>query len=338
MKNASQQTCLSAFIPPFFPMALFSLRRRQMKFLLAFGLFVSSISMANAGAGTSALTLWFPELESVFGRTFKAARVSLTSRPDPFLPNKHLGVRPYSTERFLDPKNDVAFKKLFTPEGHKPLLMSFLNSLLRLEENRVIKQVELLPTEQMPPMKSAKPPLLNVICTDQSEAQYIVEIQNEQYGNFIKRPQFFQHRAANSYVNQFGSGLVYKVLNPVVLLVISNSTLFPKKSDYSSYHRTVDIKTQESDLDDLSYAVIELPKFKKTEEELKTPEDKWLYFFKQAPKLKTIPKNSPREIKKAYTTLEEINWTQKEKEAYDKAKIELENEIDSYKYHLHGGV
>jgi len=32
---------------------------------------------------------------------------------------------------FFDPKNDVAFKKIFGVEQNKPLLLSFLNSMLR---------------------------------------------------------------------------------------------------------------------------------------------------------------------------------------------------------------
>lgn len=42
------------------------------------------------------------------------------------------------TDRYFDPKNDVAFKKLFGTEDKKPLLMEFLNAILGLSGNREI--------------------------------------------------------------------------------------------------------------------------------------------------------------------------------------------------------
>ncbi|MDR1543410.1 MAG: Rpn family recombination-promoting nuclease/putative transposase [Prevotellaceae bacterium] len=39
--------------------------------------------------------------------------------------------------RYLDPKNDVVFKKIFGQNPH--LLISFLNSQLRFEDNSVIE-------------------------------------------------------------------------------------------------------------------------------------------------------------------------------------------------------
>jgi len=315
-----------------------------LRVLLSISLFTFSIAIANAGAGIP-----LSEAQCVFRTVHKTPVLQLGSE---MLRSAPLGrrfshtnfrtdsaVRHYSTEqteRFLDPKNDVAFKKLFGTEEHKPLLISFLNSLLRLEDGQIIKTVDLLPTEQIPSIKSAQRPLLTVNCTDQGEAQYIVALQNAQYGNFIEIPQFLQHCAAKSYVNQFGSGLGYKALKPVVLLGIANGILFPKKLDYMSYHSTFDTKTHERDLEDLSYAFVELPKFKKTEDELKTLEDMWLYLLKHAPEMNAISKDSPPEIRKAYATLKESNWTQKEKEAYTEVEIALKNEIGTYMYILHG--
>ena len=47
--------------------------------------------------------------------------------------------------RYLDPTNDVAFKKLFGTEKHKPLLISFLNAILALTGDHRIKRIEFLP-------------------------------------------------------------------------------------------------------------------------------------------------------------------------------------------------
>lgn len=39
-------------------------------------------------------------------------------------------------KRYLDPTNNVAFKKFFGTEDHKPLLISFLNAVLSLKEEK----------------------------------------------------------------------------------------------------------------------------------------------------------------------------------------------------------
>ncbi|CAG8791990.1 19147_t:CDS:2 [Gigaspora margarita] len=51
---------------------------------------------------------------------------------------------------FFNPKNDIAFKKIFGVEQNKSLLLSFLNSILRQEGDNMIEEVELL-TQELPP-------------------------------------------------------------------------------------------------------------------------------------------------------------------------------------------
>jgi len=64
------------------------------------------------------------------------------------------------TTRYLNPANDVAFKKLFGTENHKPLLISFLNAVLNLEDDHAIKEIEFLPQEQVPLIKEGKSTIL----------------------------------------------------------------------------------------------------------------------------------------------------------------------------------
>lgn len=245
----------------------------------------------------------------------------------------------YATDHegpYFDPKNDVAFKKLFVPDEHKSLLISFLNSTLRLSGPRMIKSVELLPTEQSPKTVDSKRSILDVKCTDQRNFQYIVEMQNRRLPNFIKRTQYY---VANTYSSQLGSGSDYISLRPVVLLTIANHEMFPNKAHYISYHKTMDQDTQEHDLEDMSYAFIELPKFSKNEEELQTLEDHWLYMFKNATKIKSMPKKLPfDEIQEAYKTLEEYSWSSEDKAAYDKARMALMDEFDALRGATEKGI
>jgi predicted transposase/invertase (TIGR01784 family) len=160
-------------------------------------------------------------------------------------------------------------------------------------------------------------------------------MQNRKVPNFIKRSQFY---VSNAYASQLGDAVDYLDLKPVILLTIANHILFPVKKDYISYHKTLDTKTHEHDLEDLAYAFVELPKFKKTEQDLKTTEDQWLYMFKNYDKMKTIPKEIPEEIQEAYKTLEQFSWSLEEKEAYDRARISLADEFDALRDATEEGI
>ena len=229
--------------------------------------------------------------------------------------------------RYLDPTNDVSFRKLFGVEEHKHLLISFLNSILALEGNRRINKVELLPKDQAPLIKETKTSILDVKCTDERNFQYIVEMQNRKIPGFVKRTQFY---VAHSYVTQLPSGSKYFELKPVILLALANHTLFPNKKNVISYHKTLDVETLEQDLEDMSYVFIELPKFSKKENELKTVQDKWLYFFKNWDETNEVPSNVEEiELIEAYRSMEEYNWNRLERDEYVKANIALTDQYDA---------
>ena len=237
--------------------------------------------------------------------------------------------------RYLDPTNDVAFKKLFGIDSHKPLLISFLNAILSLEGKRQIKKVDFLTKEQAPLIKESKTSIVDVKCTDERNVQYIVEIQNKQIPAFIKRTQFY---VAHSYVTQAPTGSEYVDLKPVILLALANHKLFPGKEKIISYHKTLDVETLEHDLQDMSYVFIELPKFNKSEEELETLQDKWIYFFKNWEKDQEIPgKMQEKELIEAYRSMEQFNWNKDEMEAYIKANIALTDEYVARKYEREEG-
>ncbi|MBF5058988.1 hypothetical protein NEPTK9_000491 [Candidatus Neptunochlamydia vexilliferae] len=238
--------------------------------------------------------------------------------------------------RYLNPTNDVSFKKLFGTEKHKPLLISFLNSALSLEGDRKIKEVTLLPKDQAPLIKETKKSVLDIKCTDERNIQYIVEMQNKSVPGFIKRTQFY---LAHSYVSQFPEGAEYVELKPVILLAIANHVLFPEKEKVISYHKTLDTDTLEHNREDMSYVFIELSKFKKEEEELETVQDKWLYFFKNWGKTNEVPsKVQEKELIEAYHSMEEYNWSKAEREAYIQANMALTDEYDARRKEREKGV
>lgn len=221
--------------------------------------------------------------------------------------------------RFLNPIIDVAFKKIFGSQEHKQIIISFLNSILEYTGKRSITEVQFLNTEQKRMIDGKKDNILDILCIDQSENRYIVEVQVEGMKEFGKRIVYY---ASKTYALQLGAKQSYRALSPVVAISILDFSLFPDKKAYKSIHNILDIKTHEHDLQELSFAFVELSKFNKQEHELKSDEDKWLYFLKNIDTKKHIPEPLKEGVfKEACNAAERMKWTEEEFNAYEDAIV-----------------
>lgn len=90
--------------------------------------------------------------------------------------------------RYLDPKNDLTFKKIFGQ--HPNILMHFLNAVLPLPTNRRIESIEYLPAELVPEVPLFKFSIVDVSCTDNAGRQFIVEMQMLWTDSFTSRVGF----------------------------------------------------------------------------------------------------------------------------------------------------
>ena len=124
--------------------------------------------------------------------------------------------------------------------------------------------------------------------------------------------------ASKSYAAQINRGNLYRQLNPTFFIGILDFKI-TKNQAYISRHKVVDIQTGEHYIKDIAFNFIELPKFNKPANKLKTIIDQWVYFIKNAENLALIPEGTTDEgLKKAYENADKHNWTEKELDAYDK--------------------
>ncbi|MBX9890005.1 MAG: Rpn family recombination-promoting nuclease/putative transposase [Amoebophilaceae bacterium] len=163
-------------------------------------------------------------------------------------------------ERFLDPKNDFAFKKIFGTKKNKDILIHFLNDVLVLPDHAKVKNVVFLPNVQYPEIASKKESIVDIICTDHLGRKHIVEMQVAKNKGFQKRAQYY---AAKAYSGQINKGEAYSTLKEVIFLAIANFVMFPDKTSYKSDHIILDKETYAQDLKDFSFTFLALPKFKK---------------------------------------------------------------------------
>ncbi|MCE4149047.1 MULTISPECIES: PD-(D/E)XK nuclease family transposase, partial [unclassified Wolbachia] len=78
--------------------------------------------------------------------------------------------------KFLDPKLDLTFKKIFGTEKNKNILIHFLNDILGCTEVNTIQEVEFLSTIMDPEIASDKQSIVDVLCRDSSGNRYIIEM------------------------------------------------------------------------------------------------------------------------------------------------------------------
>ncbi len=225
--------------------------------------------------------------------------------------------------RYLDPKNDLTFKKVFGQHPH--LLISFLNALLPLDSP--ILSVEYLPHELVPEIPVLKYSIVDVRCTDQNERQFIVEMQMLWTDAFKSRVLF---NASKAYVQQLGKGKVYESLQAVYSLNLVNETFEPTITDFYHHYKIVHQQHPDKILKGLELVFIELPKFKAKNISERKMQLLWLRFMTEIEdSSEEIPEELLQDpiIKEAVDYLQESGFTKGELVTYDKYWDDIRSEM-----------
>ena len=223
--------------------------------------------------------------------------------------------------KFLDPKNDIAFRRIFGSERNKDILIHFINDILVFKETAPITEVTFLKTIQDPEIITKKTSIVDVLCQDENGNKYIVEMQVAKEKGFAKRAQYY---AAKAYANQANVGGIYENLKEIVFIAISDFIMFEGKPGFKSDHVILDRHSHEHDLKDFSFTFLELPKFRKTIDELNSITDKWMYFFNGTEE--TSPEDLAKIIgsdaimERAYHELDRYYWNEDELLSYEQAE------------------
>jgi predicted transposase/invertase (TIGR01784 family) len=218
--------------------------------------------------------------------------------------------------RYLDPKNDLTFKRIFGEHPH--LLKSFLNAVMPLDEGKKIVSLEYLPAELVPVIPLFKNSIVDVRCIDEKGQQFIVEMQMLWTDSFKSRVLF---NASKAYIKQVGRGIKYKGLQPVFSLNIINEDFDDKPDMYLHHYRLIHTQDSGKVIEGLEFVFIELPKFKAKKFTDKKLQVLWLRFLSEindmqeeiSPDFLDVP-----EIKEASDLILESGFSKGELETYDK--------------------
>ena len=158
--------------------------------------------------------------------------------------------------RYLDPKADLTFKRVFGE--HKDLVISLLNAMLPLADNELIEEVEYLPAELVPDNPVRKYSIVDVRCRDRRGRQFLVEMQMVWSQEFMQRVMF---NAAKAYVRQGDKAMQFKYLEPVYSLNLVNDIYEPELEEFYHYYRMVHVEHSDRVIEGLHLVFVELPKF-----------------------------------------------------------------------------
>ena len=163
--------------------------------------------------------------------------------------------------KFLDPKNDVAFRRIFGSEKNKDILIHFINDVLEFKGGDKIKEVTFLSTIAIPEIAAKKQSVVDVLCKDENGVQLIIEMQVSPQEGFEKRAQYYAAKAYSRQLNKGKEeGARYIDLKAVIFIAISDNIIFKDKIFYKSDHIILDKESYTHDLKDFS--VEETPSLK----------------------------------------------------------------------------
>jgi len=234
--------------------------------------------------------------------------------------------------QFADPKNDIAFRRIFGDENKKDILISFLNNILEFSgSDREITEIKLENPYQVPRLAKLKETILDIKATDKRNVHYIVEMQVIHTSAFEKRVQYY---VAKAYSQQLKRAEDYPKLNQVIFLGFLDFEMFKGCTHYSTRHIFLEEKTNGNYFKDFELNFIELPKFTQPLDKLQDVKEKWIYFVKHAGDMEMIPKEmeSPSELRKAFEAANQMTWTREELDAYDYKGMTIQDERGRMEY------
>jgi predicted transposase/invertase (TIGR01784 family) len=222
--------------------------------------------------------------------------------------------------RFINPKTDYAFKKIFGSTESKDILISFLNALV-YEGNYTIEDLEIINPNLPPKIQGLKDTYLDVRATLNDGTLVIIEMQVLNVQSFGKRVLF---NAAKTYAFQLQAGEGYRMLKPLIALTITDFEMFANRDKLIS--RFVYREKSEGWIypdNDIELVFVELPKFTKELDQLETITDKWIYFIKFARSLTSIPENMDDipELHRAFEIANQADLTPSELEDLERREM-----------------
>ncbi len=241
--------------------------------------------------------------------------------------------------RYLDPLSDFGFKRLFGSELNKDLLIAFLNALLPATHQ--IQSLEFRNPERMGRRPVDRRAFFDLYCVSTTGQRFIVEIQKVRQTFFKDRCFFYSTFPVQ---DQAVTGLWDFQLAPVYVVALLDFELSDETTAAAAagdYLHTVQLKNQRGEVfyDKYMQVYVELPRFRKTERELATEADRWLYFLRHLAELDAPPAGLRGDMfDKAFEEASLTQLTPNQRRLYDEGMRESRDLHNAFVYAKNTGV
>ena len=237
-------------------------------------------------------------------------------------------------ERYISLLTDFGFKRIFGTDPNKELLINFLNSLFDGEE--VIKDVKYLNSENVGDVYTERKAIFDVYCENEKGEKFIVEMQNA-YQTYFKDRSLFYSTFPIREQSPKGSDWNF-CLKKVYVVALLNYKMSDEAFDSSDTIHTIalmDTKTNKVFNTKLMFKYVEVGRFDKTDEELTSLSDKWMYVLKNLSRLDNRPAALREKIfSKLFAAASVARFTPTELREYEdslKAYRDIKNSLDTAK-------
>lgn len=187
--------------------------------------------------------------------------------------------------RYIDPRVDWAFKRIFGSEDTKECLITFLNGLF--DGELVIKDVTFGKTEKLGLRPDERGVIFDVYCVTDKGKHIIVEMQKKEQDYFADRALYYTARAI---VEQGIKGEWDYHLAPVYTICFMD---FKSDNPMLDGFRTdlvlTDLRTRQRLSDRMRIVYLQLPLFTKQSEECMDIFDCWIYIVKNMNMFEQMP-------------------------------------------------
>ena len=238
----------------------------------------------------------------------------------------------HTEERYISLLTDFGFKRIFGTKPNKDLLIDFLNSLFNGEQ--VVKDVTFLNSEHVGDVHTDRKAIFDVYCENEKGEKFIVEMQNA-YQTYFKDRSLYYATFPIREQAQKGEGWNYKLKHVYVVALLNYDISDPAFSDDTINHDIglLDKQTHRVFNDKLTFKYVEISKFNKRIEELKTNYDKWLFVLQNLSRLDCQPEYLKTAVfNRLFAEAEIAKFTRAELREYEdslKAYRDIKNSLDS---------
>ena len=185
--------------------------------------------------------------------------------------------------KYINLMVDWSFKRVFGTEVNKDILIEFLKVIF---PQFAITDITYIPTEQLGIMEDDRKAIFDVLCKTEDGKTFLVEMQRGAQKHFFERALYYtafpimkQGKIAIAKEKEEGAKPWNFSLDGVFFLGILD---FEYEQDEMTEHRyqLLETTTLKQMTDKLEFVFVEVAKFDKSEDELETDLDKWLYLLK----------------------------------------------------------